>query len=135
VRIRKKLELFRTDEPDALDVVDRYIEHPEPEYEMEWDLFTLMTYLDPSLQWEINRTCSEARFQRITRILVVLVQRQLGLLPIPALEDPPSDAFFTLRGSAFGSLFTAEGQIEHDEHIRAHGVQPLRFWSLGHPEF
>jgi hypothetical protein len=132
--IRKKLELFRTDEPDALDAVDRYIEHLEQEYGMEWDLFTLMTYLNPSLQWEIGRTCSEARFQRITRILVVLVRRQLGLLPMPALEDPPSDDFFTPRGSALGSRFTAEGQVEHYGHIRTHGVQPLRFWSLGHPE-
>jgi hypothetical protein len=70
---------------------------------MEWDLFTLMTDLNPSLQWKINRACSETRFQRITRILVMLVQGQLGLLPMPALDDPPSDDFFTQRGSAFGA--------------------------------
>jgi hypothetical protein len=131
LRIRRKLELFRTDEPDALDAVDRYIDHLEQEYVMEWDLFRLMTYLNPSLQWEINRTCSEARFQRITMILVCLVQSQLDRMPMPARDDPPSDDFFTPRSSAFGSMFTADGQIQHYDHIRTHGVQPLRFCSHG----
>jgi hypothetical protein len=31
-------------------------------------------------------------------------------------------------------MFTAAGQIEYYDHIRTHGVQPLRFWSLGPPE-
>jgi hypothetical protein len=126
--IRRRMERFREDEPGALQAVAGYIEGLAERYRGEWDVFELMTYLNPSLQWEMGRTCSETTYDRIRGLLIELVQRQLDLQPVASVDDPPSDDFFTPRGFATGGTLAAVGQVDHYHHIRTHGVQPLGFW-------
>jgi hypothetical protein len=128
--IQKKLDEFREDEPDAVCAVHDYIGGLQEHSEKEWDLFTLMTCLHPSVRWQVGRTCSDGRHERIMRVLVVLVQNELDREPREPFVEPGSDDFMTFRPGAGVAAFTATGQIEHYDRIRAHRSQPLRFWSI-----
>jgi hypothetical protein len=127
--VRRRMEQFRDDEPEALDAVTSYVEGLMDHYRGEWDVFELMTYLNPSLQWEVGRTCSEATYHRIRATLVTLVHRQLGMQHVAHLDDPPSDDFFTPRVFAAGDTLTAAAQVDHYHQIRTRGAHPLGFWT------
>jgi hypothetical protein len=127
--IQKRIDKFQEDEPNVVQEVGEYITRLQNDYENEWDLLTLMTYLNPSLQWEVGRTCSDQRCVRIMEALMSLVQNQLEREPRENVADPGSDDFITFRPSTGVAMLTAFEQTQHYNAIRTHREQPLRFWS------
>jgi hypothetical protein len=115
--IQKKLDEFREDEPDVVCPFNDYVGGLQEHYENEWDLFTLMTYLNPSVQRQVGRTCSDGR-------------HELDREPGEPFVEPDRDDFMTFQPRAGVAAFTATEQIECSDRIRSHRSQPLRFWSL-----
>jgi hypothetical protein len=68
LQIRKTLDQFFLHEPDVLRAVDDYIHRLQTYYANEWHLLIVMTYLNPSLQWEIGRICTQEEFSVIIAI-------------------------------------------------------------------
>jgi hypothetical protein len=93
----------------------------------------MMTYLNPSLQWQISRTCPPDRFERIRKILIALVEKQLDPWPIPPPDDPPSDDYFTPCGGA-EFVLTAVEQVDHYHHLRGRQARAPEFWCHPPPE-
>jgi hypothetical protein len=121
------MDAFLDDEPGALEAVDRYIARLEEDYDTEWNVSVLMTYLNPSLQWRVGRTCSAGRFAPVRELLVALVHRELELHPVIVVDDPPSEDYFTPWGTAPQSGFAAVDQINHYHYIRSRGGSELDF--------
>jgi hypothetical protein len=55
---------------------------------LEWDVFTAMTFLNPSLQWIAGRSCSDERFERIVHALTPWVEKELSLEAQQQTADP-----------------------------------------------
>jgi hypothetical protein len=94
-----------------------------------------MIYLNPSVQRQIGRTCSDARYARIMRILMVLVPNHFNRQERETFVESSSGNFMIFQPRARAATFTATEQIEYDHRIRAQRSPPLRFWSRYPVEF
>jgi hypothetical protein len=77
--IRARITAFGDVEEEAVGRTMNYMDDLESRYELEWDVFTTMTFLNPSLQWIPGRSCSEGRFARIADAFEVWVDGELRL--------------------------------------------------------
>jgi hypothetical protein len=85
------IDRFGPFEPDAVATAHAYIDEFRTSYAVEWSVFTLMTFLNPSLQWVVGRTCSDQDMENISRTLTVLVQRRID----EQAAGPPPPAVLT----------------------------------------
>jgi hypothetical protein len=80
---------------DAVEEILAYMNRLEQEYRLEWDVFTMMTFLNPSQQWIEERTCSAERFERITDALISWVGQEMAeAMQTGPCEMPAANDFF-----------------------------------------
>jgi hypothetical protein len=83
-------------------------------YEWECDIYILMAFLNPSIQFRVSRTCSEEAYERVRATLIQLVQGEINrdidhtrVMP----EEPASDDFRSFIPSEQPDVFGAEEQV------------------------
>lgn len=124
--------------PQAVQDFNTYIQHFKAEYEQEYQLFLLMTFLDPSVQFELGRTCSPAEFRNTMSLLSRLIAARMRAAPPEApddsLSEPKSDDFTTYVASGPGYAVAPEQQIDLYKHIRSSCLHAKKFWCQAPPE-
>jgi hypothetical protein len=106
-----------------------YIADFRVQYKVEWRVLSLLTFLNPSLQWIVGRTCSEDEMDDIQQTLTILVQRKIDAevdAPIPELA--PRD-YHTYFASAPEERLDPVEQVKRYTQRRTTGrPAPIAFW-------
>jgi hypothetical protein len=121
--------------PEVLAIIENYIAEFKNEYQVEWDVFILMTYLNPSVQWMEDRQYDEESARRIRAFLVEKVGRKLMTQTRNPPGPPPEGDYITYWPLAEEEVLAVEAQIERYDAIRTTGqAKPLAFWTTPPPE-
>jgi hypothetical protein len=116
-------------EPHAVAQAHAYIDEFRADYAVEWQVFTIMTFLNPYCQWVVGRTCSEEEMRKIAYVLTGLVQARINDQdPIPVVAVAPRD-FHTYIATGPVEMLPAADQVDRYLKRRTAGSSPgLAFW-------
>jgi hypothetical protein len=131
------VEKLEEQQPTAVQGFRTQVEDFKGRYPQEYHLLLLMTYLDPSVQFVIGRTCSEAEYSEMITTLTALVTAQIvrdvqG--EADAAAEPDSDDFYTFRSTSQTEAASATDQISLYSQIRAVHFHSRSFWLTVRPE-
>jgi hypothetical protein len=114
LRLECRLGDFRECEREAHHSMIEYIVQLRRDYEWECDIYILMAFLDPSIQFLVGRRCSEEAYERVRATLIQLVQGEIDrdIYRTRAMpEEPASDDFRSCIPSEQPDVFGAEEQV------------------------
>jgi hypothetical protein len=132
--IMEAIDQFSPWEPDAVRMAHEYADEFRVDYAVEWNVFTLMTFLNPSLQWIPGTTCTDREWNEISQTLAVLVQRRIDELGDVPVQPPPRD-FHSYFSSGPVERLSPEVQIDRYLQRRTTGSPaPLQYWFHPLPE-
>jgi hypothetical protein len=128
--IRARIREFAEIAPDAVNATLAFMDGLEREFSTEWDVFTLMTFLNPSIQWIPGRSCSDERFGRIAQALIEWIDQELSFEHEPTPSEPSRFDFMSWFPSRPTLQLSAQHQCEAYLQRRTTGLPPLwpEFW-------
>jgi hypothetical protein len=86
--LERRLGDFLECEPEAHHSTIEYIVQLRREYEWECDIYILMAFLHPSVQFRVGLTGSEEAYERVRATLIQLVQERSIATPITPVLCP-----------------------------------------------
>jgi hypothetical protein len=121
LRLEPRSGNFRECEPEAHHSTIEHIVHLGRDYEWECDIYILMAFLNPSVQFRVGRTCSEEAYERVRATLIQLIQGEIErdidhTRAMP--EEPASEDFRSFIPSEQPDVFGAEEQVSVYTRIR-----------------
>jgi hypothetical protein len=122
-------------EESAVAAAHAYIDEFQRDYAVEWEVLTCMTFLNPSAQWVVGRTCSSDQMAHIEEALGCLVEQRIieeGATPLPRVG--PRDFHSYIATAPVESLAPAD-QVERYFKRRTSGSpESMGYWLRPHPE-
>jgi hypothetical protein len=124
----------------AVQEFDRYFEKFKGKYSDEYRILLLMTYLNPSTQFQVGRTCSEPEFDGMRNTLAELVEEQIAIETTGTQEiddhgEPGSDDFSSyILSSQQRTIVRPQDQIGLYQQIRDSCQHSKDFWDRPPPE-
>jgi hypothetical protein len=130
LRLECRLGDFRECEPELRHSTIEYIVQQRRDYEWRCDIYILMAFLNPSIQFRVGRTCSEEVYERVRATLIPLIQGEIDgdvdyTRAMP--EEPASDDFRSFIPSEQPDVFSAEEQVSISRRTRASASHPLSY--------
>jgi hypothetical protein len=90
------MEKFADKAPLAVAKVTVKFDKFETKYSSEYQIFLLATFLDPSIPFEIGRTCTAEEFSAIREIMISKINAKIfPKTTIPGTNEPASDDFWS----------------------------------------
>jgi hypothetical protein len=123
--IRDRFQKFVSIEPKAVVEVERDIGTFQREYALEWQIFLIQAFLEPSIFFKSGQTCSGFEMsQMIGRLTEILEQEMVeetdSVVPDDNLAsfEPASDDFLSFPSMHDGTRLPAAQQVAHYRSIR-----------------
>jgi hypothetical protein len=135
--VRHHIHKFGEIHPVAVQAFDDELVRFKGEYGQEYCVFLLMTFLDPSTQFVVGRTCTEEEFVRMLDLLERLVRQDIdSRVAGDGVEDvePASDDFRTFFSLPIGNALDAGAQIRAYCELRRIRPHPRDYWRTCGPE-
>jgi hypothetical protein len=139
--IEHHVHKFAETQAAAVKEFDRYLRNIKYQWDVEFRILLLMTYLDPSIQFQTGRTCSDPEFHGMRMFLAELIAEQIaiemsGTQDVSDHGEPGSDDFSTYVQSASGQrpIVQPQAQIELYHQIRDSCKHSKDFWDRAPPE-
>jgi hypothetical protein len=116
------LSAFQEREREAHDSGSQYIYRLRSDYEWECDVYIMMAFLNPSVQFRVGRTCSQDASDRMRDALAHLMQAEIErdsdqILIAP--DEPARHDFHSFVPSGPAGLYGADEQISMYARTRA----------------
>jgi hypothetical protein len=132
--LRYHVHKFRDTHPAAVKAFEEYFECFKRAYAGEYRMLLLMTFLDPSVQFQEGRTWSDVEFSAVKMLLASLVQAQTQPDAATHLGDPRddiepgSDDFTTDVPTGRPDAISPSDQIDLYSRIRGRREHAKDFW-------
>jgi hypothetical protein len=134
--IQEQLLAFTANEPEVARVLGDYIQAFQQEYQVEWDVFILMTFLNPALQWLNGRQYTEESEERIRGFLVRRVTLEMSQEASDRPSEPATGDYHTYCPISQIVSSPAEEQVNAYRRRRTSGHPlSLALWFNPTPEF
>jgi hypothetical protein len=128
--LEHRLGAFQECEREAHDSGSQYIYRLRSDYQWECDVYIMMAFLNPSVHFRVDRTCSQDAYDRMRDALAHLVQVEIEhdvdqILIAP--DERASDDFHNFVPSGSAGLYGADDQISMYARTRASVFHPLSY--------
>jgi hypothetical protein len=125
-----RLSVFQECEREAHDSASQNIDRLRSDYEWECDVYIMMAFLNPNVQFRVGRTCFQDAYDHMRDALAHLVQTEIERdvdQVLIAPDEPASDDFHSFVPLGPAGLCGADEQISMYARTRA-----LVFHRLGY---